>query len=418
MKQPASPAERLAKLMGDASEQAAGSTDLAEARRRFVEGSEHTRRPSRRRLYASLAATCSIAFALVVVLYMRRPKPISFVVGDPPVSQTVGDWVAAGESNIGVSFSDGSVLSLAPGARARVTGTSPDGAEILIERGTVGAVITHTSGRRDWSFLAGPFRIHVTGTAFDAKWNPNDEVLEVDMREGVVVVEGPLLPPNRTVAAGERLIVSVLDSRMELLAGTAAPAPSAQASAASTAAAAPSCPATTSPSVSTAAPPSTAMASATASAKPAETWRDLAQRGKHKEAMSLLSDDQFASLVDGSGAAELLTLADAARLGGRADRARSALLQARKRGARGQSGFLLGKISADQLGSPGDAIGWFEAYLSEDPNGPLAEQALGRILELEQHGSGDAARATARRYLDRFPGGAYGDLARSIAGDP
>ena len=88
-------------------------------------------------------------------------------------------------------------------------------------------------------------------------------------------------------------------------------------------------------------------------------------------------------------------------------------MAARRRfGASGATSFLLGKIAADQLRSPGEAIQWFETYLRERPRGPLAEQALGRILELEQHGASGAA--AARRYLTRFPRGAYAALARRV----
>ncbi len=78
---------------------------------------------------------------------------------------------------------------------------------------------------------------------------------------------------------------------------------------------------------------------------------------------------------------------------------------------RGQSALLLGKIAADQQGSPGDAIDWFETYLREEPGGPLAEEALGRILELS---APDAARGAAARYLARYPDGSRAALARSL----
>ncbi|MFT3772482.1 MAG: hypothetical protein QM820_44375 [Minicystis sp.] len=74
---------------------------------------------------------------------------------------------------------------------------------------------------------------------------------------------------------------------------------------------------------------------------------------------------------------------------------------------------MLGKIAADQQGAAGEAVRWFETYLSEEPGGALAEQALGRILELRK-GEGDAARAVAERYLARYPNGAHAALARSL----
>jgi hypothetical protein len=124
----------------------------------------------------------------------------------------------------------------------------------------------------------------------------------------------------------------------------------------------------------------------------------------------------FSAEVARASASELLALSDTARFAGRPARAKEALLAMRRRfGARGSSAFLLGKISADQLRSPGEAATWFEIYLQEEPGGPLAEQALGRLLEIRKRDTG-AARLVAERYLARYPNGAYAALARSLAG--
>ncbi len=51
--------------------------------------------------------------------------------------------------------------------------------------------------------------------------------------------------------------------------------------------------------------------------------------------------------------------------------------------------------------------------MREEPNGALVEPALGRLMELERRNP-PAASAVARRYLERFPHGAYAPLARSL----
>ena len=124
----------------------------------------------------------------------------------------------------------------------------------------------------------------------------------------------------------------------------------------------------------------------------------------------------FSAEVGRASASDLLALSDAARFAGRPARAKEALLAMRRRfGARGSSAFLLGKIAADQLRSPGEAATWFEIYLQEEPSGPLAEQALGRVMEIRKRDAG-AARLVAERYLARYPNGAYAALARSLTG--
>jgi outer membrane protein assembly factor BamD (BamD/ComL family) len=91
------------------------------------------------------------------------------------------------------------------------------------------------------------------------------------------------------------------------------------------------------------------------------------------------------------------------------------LLAVRNRfGARGRSAFLLGKIAADQQGAYGDAVSWFEIYQREEPQGSLAEQALGRIVDIHRRKNPAAARAAAERYLARYPSGAYADVAKRV----
>jgi len=75
---------------------------------------------------------------------------------------------------------------------------------------------------------------------------------------------------------------------------------------------------------------------------------------------------------------------------------------------------LLGKIAADQQASYGEAVTWFETYLREEPGGALAEQALGRLLEIKKRSDPSSAKAVAARYLERYPKGAYAALAKSL----
>jgi hypothetical protein len=86
----------------------------------------------------------------------------------------------------------------------------------------------------------------------------------------------------------------------------------------------------------------------------------------------------------------------------------------RARGVRGNTAFLLGKIAADQQGAPSQAVTWFETYLQEVPGGALAEEALGRLMQLQQRSNPAAASALAKRYLARYPKGAYAGLAKSL----
>jgi hypothetical protein len=411
--------------VSDRASDAAGRAAIATARRSFLAPPPALRAPLLRpRTLALLAAACG---ALLVVLSWawRSPRSLSFQVAAAAARPgVVGEWVAAEPgAPVALRFSEGSTLGLAPGARMRVTTTNPRGADVLIERGAVHAVITHAERAARWALRAGPFEVRVTGTVFDASWDPVTESFELIMEQGSVVVTGPLIPPDRAVVAGERLRVSVRDARMELTIGPQAatlPEPAVTvgpqaiptpAEPAPNAAEPPAAPGVEPRSPREATRPAATGAEPGALAE--SSWKALAAAGKYRDALAAVEAAGFERELSRASASELLLLADAARLGGSPARARAALLAARARGVRGHTAFLLGKIAADQGGSSGDAGTWMETYLREQPGGSFAEQALGRIVELSRRDPASSARA-AERYLARYPSGAHAPLARSL----
>jgi len=398
----------LGKTVADVSDRSADPATIDQARRRWLSSASPIRRSSRRGLSIAVVAAACLAI-LAVVAWPRGSSAISFQVGAPPIRGTVGDWVAAADGGdaVPMRFSEGSLVTLSPGARVRVLETTARGAGLLLEKGALHAAITHRGGDTSWAVRAGPFEVHVTGTMFDVGWDTATETFDLVMRDGSVVVSGPLLPPGRVVVAGEHLVVAVREGRMQLAVPSAEPS------------ATPSCAPDPAESAECAAPTSAPLASATSSAAaPASaepSWRELAARGKYKDALEAAERQGFEQELERASSGDLLALSDTARFAGRPGRARDALLAMRRRfGAHGRSAFLLGKIAADQQGSSGDAITWFETYLAEEPGGALAEQALGRILELKKARDPQGARQIAERYLARYPNGAYAALARSI----
>jgi TolA-binding protein len=112
-------------------------------------------------------------------------------------------------------------------------------------------------------------------------------------------------------------------------------------------------------------------------------------------------------------------LADGARLSGKAEPARAALLELRKRfpsdPRAGAAAFLLGKISFDQTHDYAAAARWFSSSLREQPSGSLAREASGRLIEaLTRSGDSAGARRAAQDYLSRYPDGPHANLARSL----
>ncbi|MFO0738211.1 MAG: hypothetical protein U0270_20130 [Labilithrix sp.] len=54
---------------------------------------------------------------------------------------------------------------------------------------------------------------------------------------------------------------------------------------------------------------------------------------------------------------------------------------------------------------------WFEIYLQEQPNGPLAREASGQLIELT---TGPEQKERAREYLAQHPNGPHAPLARRV----
>ncbi len=407
---------------------------IADARRRFVRG-EPSRRAvvRRRRRTVVLAAAAAALFAAGGVALSRTAtgatgrEPaavVSYRAGE--VEGGAGQWFAAGEEALPVRFSEGTRIEVQPEARVRVSDLRARGASVDVERGHIEARVTHAPGA-DWLFRAGPYGVRVTGTRFALRWDAASEHLEVRMLEGSVEVSGPMLERPQAVVAGQTLQAWVGEERVEIRRGAredeeaelfAPPGSSAQARPVGAGASA----AGPAPSVSPAGASAAAIPAEPASATPqtaptarAEArdpeWRRALADGSHAEALAAAERAGFARVLRSAEPRELYRLADAARLTGRPERAREALVTLRTgHHERGRSAFLLGRIAAD-AGDRAEAVRWLRTYLREDPDGPLAEPALGRLIELDATN----ARDLAEQYLARFPSGAYAELARSVS---
>jgi TolA-binding protein len=366
----------------------------------------------------ALAAMVAVAFVVAIALRSRE-RPLDFVVGASREPGTLGVWISAlaGEPK-GIAFSDGSAVRLAAGAQARVVSTDAHGARVVIERGTIRADVVPRS-RNDWWVVGGPYEIHVVGTSFDARWEPEREELRIVMYEGHVEVRGGCLSPVRSLFKGDSVTIScstktavptaptpelTVPSALPRIAAVAPALPSAGHEADAPPARRPN--ATKPLENSSAAPPS---------------WHSWAKLGAYKEALAAAENEGFDELCATLSIGELLELATTARLAGKLVRASEAYSAVRGRfsGTDGAAtaAFHLGQIAFDGTRSYPQAHRWFAIYLSERPSGTLAAEALGRLMEAEQRlGDLVTARVTASTYVQRYPTGAHVRLARSILG--
>jgi hypothetical protein len=187
---------------------------VAKVRRLFAqtvaEGLAPVRRPlsTRARLtLALLIATAAVGASFAVVTFARRPRTLTFVVGQAAEPGRVGAWLAAPPTGeLTLAFSDGTALVLEAGARARVVSAVERRGRVLIESGRV-RVAARPEGSR-WSFEAGPLAIETRGARLDLSWDPIDERFVTTVFDGAVDVQGDCLPGLRPVGPGETLDVS------------------------------------------------------------------------------------------------------------------------------------------------------------------------------------------------------------------
>jgi hypothetical protein len=390
--------EPLFEAWREAASRSLPELDHAAVRRRVLE--VHAARSPRAfpLAYRLTLAGLALAVAVVVVVALRWPAPPTFQVAGR--NGEIGSWLSAQSGrDLPLSFSEGTRVSLAAGSRGRVARVSGSGARIELEHGSVAAQVTHRPGA-DWTFGAGPFEVAVLGTELNVSWTPQTGKFELSVTRGSVLLRGPLIPDAQEVRAGQLCRVDLTRRLMELGRVTAD-----QASAQPDTLVQPA-PAT-SARVEPAAPEPAAALDAGA-----ESWLALSQSGKPREALLAAERAGLAGIYRNATAESLLELAGAARLAGRPDVERAALLACRKRaaglGPAAQAAYLLGRASAGA-----EAAQWFETYLREQPRGLLAREASGRLIESHRAaGNTGAAAQAASRYLAAYPHGPHASMAR------
>lgn len=311
-------------------------------------------------------------------------------------TELVGHWVSVENETKQLSFSDGTVLGLHPHTKLRVRETTNKGATVDLGRGRTLARIKPLEGAK-WNFMAGPFQVRVTGTEFDLSWDPDGQVLELALHQGSVLLSGPTLEGERAVRKGQFLRVEVPLDREVAPRGSRANDRD---------------PTTADSATVPSSEQNKTSAERSKNGAAVSDWQKALTDGTPAEAVSAVKAAGESHVLSSASSQQLWSLSQSARLSGRPELARDALLALRTRhGTRGQTSYLLGKISADQLGETSEAIAWFETYLKETPGGSLAEQAMGRLAELQAGTS--AGQRAAKRYVENYPRGSYANFCRS-----
>lgn len=415
-----------------------GAAEYAAARSRFIDASVRAtvrhRRSGRTRAIAVAAALLTVGSVAGWAYVHRSPARLTFAMGATRTPGVVSKYIVPAEGeHLPLYFSDGSVVTLSPAARARVGETTSHGAAVLVESGALTANVVHQA-TSDWSFVAGPFNVHVTGTAFDLSWDPSGE-LEIRMTSGAVVVHGPgaengvEVRDHRRFVSGNRPSVSGSATR-DVLGNAAenslAPAENPLADSrrahdnfeSKTAMHGRESPRAV-PAPEASADPIAALPSSSAQDELADDpWSVLVARGEYARVLDIAERHGMEETLGSASVEDLAALADAARLAGRGNLAERALLQLRARfpgTSRALSAaFLLGRME-DDGGNAAAAVSWYERYLGESPNGSLAAEALGRrMMAMRRLNDEESARRAAKDYLERFPNGPHAGIARQM----
>jgi transmembrane sensor len=369
------PRERLFKAWADAMARTRPALD-PRLRARVLAAHAERARPSVFPVGYRLAlGGFAVAVVIAMFVIVRVPVAPSYQVAGRDGTGEVGAWLQAEPSRpLPLHFSDGTRVRLGQGSRARVSSVTRGGARIEVASGRVDAEVAHLSGA-NWTFGAGPFEVAVTGTRLDVSWAPDAGKFELSVSQGSVLVRGPFIQGEQEVRAGQICRVDMTRRLMELGQLGADHAPSERT------------------------PPEAPPPRGSAEAQP-EVAGSSAPVASSPGAPRAVSADAW------------LEAARAARLAGRPEEERAALLACRRRApgqaAAAQAAYLLGRASGGA-----EAAQWFETYLREQPQGLLAREAAGRLIEsYRASGNTGAARAAAARYLARYPHGPHASLAR------
>ncbi len=342
-----------------------------------VERSLLSRRRRRGALVVALAAVVSLVVVLVGQRWSTEPEP--------PVVATI---TAPQAPQPLIHFADGSEV-VARSANARLEPVVSTAEEITLRLDSGSARFSVTpNAQRVFRVLAGNVTVQVLGTVFTV--TREAERVSVSVERGRVRVLSPL--GDRELGVGES--GQFRDARS---AEQALPAPEPEPE--------PEPPASVVP--------------ATPAPRAVSPWRALAQDGNYAAALAEIDREGPKSVRDLPE--ELLLAADAARLGGRPDRAVAFLERLVKRFPRDARAplaeFTRGRTLLDQLGRPREAAQAFASARRRDSKGAMAEDALAREVEAwSRAGETELASERARDYLLRYPKGRRAAAVRRLGG--
>ncbi len=378
------------------------------------------------RVWVAIAAAAAVVLALSGVFIESRQQPLKFWIGDAKTVAKEGSWVQTSkDQTLMIRFEDNSRLKLAPMSATRIVTANQEEVQVDLSNGSLIAEI-EGNGQRSWIVQAGPYQISVLGTVFSVHWDTASSVLEVPVEKGVVLVRGASLNEYGVkLSKGDHLRV---DGKTGLISVESPPALLTSPSQKTSDNSAQSQIATNDAGMKKNGQESKKPDSTEGTTKKRKkhsqrpSWKEFYNKGDYLGSIDAARSAGLRKLLSQLSLEELWQLAEAARYARRSDVTTKTLITLRKRfsksGRAKTAAFLLGRAAIELKHNATDAEKWFMTYLRENPKGPLAEEALGRLIDIN-HKQGQKANALryAKSYLSQYSRGPFSELARSIIND-
>ena len=359
---------------------------------------------SRKGGYLGVAAAAAVLVATMSVVYLAMPRGenVTFWIGDDGVAGEEGQWVRTEATlPLPIHFEGGSKMSLSPSSAARMVHATQEEVKVDLSSGKIHCNI-NKNHVTTWKVAAGPYTIMVTGTIFNAAWQPETGNLDVDVERGAVLVSGADLGEHGVSLAvgdhlrvdGERAVISLRgdsDTEDEVVEDEIVPDDETVED----------------------------VEDNEALIESDETFGESMKPAVRRRHGGLRRTERPAADPETMSLEALWQAASKARYNRETKEAESLLFTVKRRfpnTRQAQSvNFLMGRIQLELKRNPAGAVRYFAQYLRESPNGPLAEEAEGRIIDAyKRSGQLVRAKAQARTYLRRYKNGLFADLAESV----
>ncbi len=381
----------------------------------------HKRQGSRMIVATAVATIAAAAAALLIISSDYRT--ITAEADGKPIQ--TGAWISTlRDKNCELSFSEGSSVILTASSGLRLRNLSKEGAHLLLERGSIKAEVVHHK-KTDWKFDVGPYIIKVVGTSFNVSWNPEVEELKLEMIEGEVLVNGPMIS-SHIITKGETLLASPSDRFVKIVQSDALARIEKEISKprqllteqTDTIVLEETQKKETSSSTKSLSDESTKETRRN-SLSALNIWKELADSGRFSDAVNTAKKEGLINIFKTAPASDLLLLGDAARHTKDLQIATDAYKAVRKRypnsAHSASAAFALGLVAFDGQKNYVSASKWFAACLADRKHGSLSKEALGRLMESHQlAGNREEAEKTADKYLQEYPNGPHAAMARRL----